>query len=514
MTAGPVTPFVCSYVAPPNAAFLREVDGGSRVRLTIVLKARDLPSSIGPAITRAEYARRHATDANVIERCVAYVRSKGMLIGNINAAQHLVHLSGTYEQACHAFAPDNLAVYRASGKEYVSRHGHLYLPADIAPDVVAVMGFDQRPVARPYIHIRPLAMPLLASYDPATISQRYRFPPGATGQGQTIALIELGGGYDQAAMSHYFEARRIDRTGTLDAVPVGHVGNSPGDPSGADGEVQLDIEVAGSVAPAANIAVYFSSNQGSGFLNAVAAAVHDSQRSPSVISISWGGPESGWPAQDIDALNQAFQAAATVGITVTCASGDSGAVDGSADGRPTVDFPASSPFVLGCGGTRLPPSGAESAWNNGAGQGASGGGYSVHFPRPSWQAGSGAGLQVQGGRGVPDVSGDADPATGYNVTINGQDTVVGGTSAVAPLWAGLIALSNQMANRNAGFINPVLYANPAVLTDITHGSNNLYKATPGWDPVTGLGTPLGGDIATLLGARPKPAKSNQTADSL
>lgn len=512
MAATPIMPFTCSYVASPRAQRLRDVEGDRQVQLTVVFRPRDLPQDVGEAITRAEYAARHATDATVLERFVAYVRSKGMLVVSISAAQHLMHLSGTYDQARNAFSPENLAVYGVPGQEFVSRHGHLSLPADLAPDIVAVMGFDQRPIAQPYIRIHPLATSLVASYDPVAVSRRYLFPQHATGQGQTIALIELGGGYDPAGMSHYFETKGVARTGTLESVPVGQATNAPGDPSGADGEVQLDIEVAGSVAPAANIAVYFGSNQGSGFLNAVAAAVHDSQRSPSVISISWGGPESGWPAQDIDALNQAFQAAATLGITVCCASGDSGAVDGSADGKPTVDFPASSPFVLGCGGTRLPPKGPEVAWNDGTSGGASGGGYSVHFPRPAWQLGAGKGLQSKGGRGVPDVSGDADPATGYNVIINGQSTVVGGTSAVAPLWAGLVALSNQMAGHNAGFINPVLYANPAVLTDVTKGNNISYRAIAGWDAVTGLGTPLGGAIATLLGGKPALGKSRQSED--
>jgi len=498
MAAHASHPFLRSYADAPAAKRLRDVDGSSHLCLTVVLKPHALPSEIGPPISRAEYAARHATRPDVIKRLTAYAQSHGLQVDSADAGHHLVHLSGTIDQARAAFAPENLAIYGVPDHEFVSCHGHLSLPADLAPDIVAVLGFDQRPIARPYFRIRPLATRPLASYDPAEIARRYQFPTEVTGTGQTVALIELGGGYEASDMAGYFRSKGVERTGTLEAVSVDDVSNTPGDPSGADGEVQLDIEVAGSVAPAANIAVYFSSNQGSGFLDAVAAAVHDSQRSPSVISISWGGPESGWAGQDIDALNQAFQAAATLGITVCCASGDSGAVDGSAGGTPTVDFPASSPYVLGCGGTRLPPEGAETAWNDGADGGASGGGYSAHFSRPNWQTGTGQALQAQAGRGVPDVAGDADPATGYNVTVDGQATVVGGTSAVAPLWAGLIALSNQSAGRNAGFVNPVLYANPTALTDITRGNNNGYQAGPGWDPVTGLGSPIGTAIAGLL----------------
>lgn len=192
-------------------------------------------------------------------------------------------------------------------------------------------------------------------------------------------------------------------------------------------------------------------------------------------------------------MNQVFQTAASLGITICAASGDSGATDGDAQGMLTVDFPSSSPFVLGCGGTKLPRQGSETAWNDGAQGGATGGGYSTHFTRPDWQTGN-----TRTGRGVPDVAGDADPATGYNVTVDGQDTVVGGTSAVAPLWAGLIALVNQSVGRNAGFVNPILYANPGALTDIVTGNNNGYQCGPGWDPVTGLGTPKGSAVLAAI----------------
>jgi kumamolisin len=247
------------------------------------------------------------------------------------------------------------------------------------------------------------------------------------------------------------------------------------------------------VAPAANLAVYFGGNASRAFLDTIAAAVHDSQRNPSVIAISWGGPETNWSAQDLNAMDQLFQTAGSLGITVCAASGDNGASDGSEDGMLTVDFPASSPHVLGCGGTRLPTKGAETAWNDGPEGGASGGGYSSHFARPAWQSDSG-----QSGRGVPDVAGDADPATGYRVTLDGQATVVGGTSAVAPLWAALIARINQGLDSSVGFINPRLYAAPAAFTDVTSGDNNGYNCGYGWDPVTGLGTPIGSAIYSAL----------------
>ena len=471
-----------------------DITGTEPIRLTIVLKARRPLDPFGPRLSRAELGRRHGTLQAVIDRVVQYVGGHGLTVIHASAAEHCVRLSGTYAQAQSAFAPEQIGRYRWGSREFICRSGHLHVPPDLAEHVVAIMGFDQRPIARPHFHIRPLSTPSVVSYDPTQVAERYGFPTDVTGANETIALIELGGGYDASQMSSYFAAQNVHRTGTLEAVPVDDASTEPsGGPSGPDGEVQLDIELAGSIASAANIADYIGGNSSRAFLDTVSAAVHDTQRSPGIVSISWGGPETSWATQDLDAMDQLFQTAATLGMTVCAASGDSGASDGSADGSLTVDFPASSPHVLGCGGTRLPPQGAETAWNDGQQGGASGGGYSGHFSRPSWQTGN-----DQTGRGVPDVAGDADPATGYTVAIDGVPTTVGGTSAVAPLWASLIALVNQSLGVKVGFVNAALYATPTALTDITSGNNNGYSAGPGWDPVTGLGTPKGEAVLAAL----------------
>lgn len=483
-----------SFRAECTGKRIGEVPGEEPIRLTIMLKPHTPIDVTHPIMSRAEYGKRHGTRQAVIDRVIEYAQSHGLRVDHADAATHMVKLSGTYAQAQSAFEPEGIGLYQINGRNVIARTGHLAVPVDLAEHVVAVVGFDQRPVAWPHFRIRPRTTPSEVSYDPAAVAAYYDFPTELTGANQTIALIELGGGYDPAQMSAYFAAKTIRRTGTLEAVPVDGVQNKPqGNSNGPDGEVQLDIEVAGSVAPAANLAVYFGSNAGSGFLDAVAAAVHDTQRAPSVISISWGGPETGWAGQDVDAMDQVFQSAASIGITICAASGDNGASDGEAQGTLTVDFPASSPHVLGCGGTKLPRQGAETAWNDGAQGGATGGGYSTHFNRPDWQSGN-----TRTGRGAPDVAGDADPATGYNVTIDGQDTVVGGTSAVAPLWAGLIALINQSVGKNAGFVNPVLYANSGAMTDIVSGNNDGYQCGPGWDPVTGLGTPKGSMVLAAV----------------
>jgi kumamolisin len=271
----------------------------------------------------------------------------------------------------------------------------------------------------------------------------------------------------------------------------------------------LDIEVAGAVAPGAKIVVYFAPNTDAGFLDAINQAAMDKTHKPSVISISWGGPESSWTAQSLQNYNSALQAAAAVGVTVCCASGDNGSTDGSSDGSDQVDFPSSSPYSLACGGTSLDISGSaiasEVVWNDLPNGGATGGGVSATFPLPSYQANAKVPPSANSGgpgRGVPDVAGDADPQTGYLVQADGSQFVVGGTSAVAPLWAGLVALFNQMIGTPVGYLNPNLYQKVALaagtFNDITSGDNGDYKAGPGWDPCSGWGSPNGARILQSL----------------
>jgi kumamolisin len=267
----------------------------------------------------------------------------------------------------------------------------------------------------------------------------------------------------------------------------------------------LDIEVSAAVAPGAKVAVYFAPNTDQGFIDAITTAVHDTTNKPSVISISWGGPESSWTQQSLTALDAACQSAAALGITITVAAGDNGSSDGGTGNN--VDFPASSPHVLACGGTKLEASGAnilsETVWNETASnEGATGGGVSTVFPLPTWQSKSNvpAPSTSTGGRGVPDVAGDADPTTGYTIHVDAQTMVIGGTSAVAPLWAGLIAVANQQLGTSVGFINPTIYAAKAAadFNDITLGNNGAFVAGPGWDACTGLGSPIARKLIPLL----------------
>jgi kumamolisin len=463
-------------------------------------------------MSREEFAEEHGADPCDLGKVRKFAAAHHLIVVQEHAARRTVVLSGTVEQFSNAFSLQ-LQQFAHSCGTYRGRTGAIQLPVELDGIVEAVLGLDNRPQAKPHFRVRPTGngqesqagATTSVSFTPTQVASLYGFPNG-TGAGQCVAIIELGGGYRPADLQAYFAGLDVGSP-KVSAVSVDHGNNTPtGDANGPDGEVMLDIEVVGSIVPAANIAVYFGPNTDAGFLDAVTTAIHDSKNRPSVISISWGGPESAWTAQAMTAMDDAFQAAAAMGITVCVASGDSGSTDGVSDGNDHVDFPASSPYALSCGGTSLQANQtaitSEVVWNDGANGGASGGGISSFFPIPGWQMGKKA--TQRGGtsitltrRGVPDVAGDADPETGYNVRIDGTNIVIGGTSAVAPLWAGLIARINQTSGTPAGYLNPMLYSKPQALRDIISGSNGDFEAAKGWDACTGLGTPNG---AALPGA--------------
>jgi kumamolisin len=268
-------------------------------------------------------------------------------------------LSGTVAQFNQAFAVD-LRRFQHPGGAYRGRIGPIQLPEELTGVVEAVLGLDNRPQARTQFRIRPpSAGAAPAAFTPPQVAALYDYPTGG-GEGQCIGLIELGGGYRPADLSAYFAGLGIDPP-AVTAVSVDRGENSPtGDASGPDGEVMLDIEIAGSVASGAAIAVYFAPNTDAGFVDAVSVAAHDQTNRPSILSISWGGPEASWTAQAMTALDEAFQAAAAMGVSICVASGDHGSSDGLVNGSDNVDFPASSPHALACGGTSLRASGRRS----------------------------------------------------------------------------------------------------------------------------------------------------------
>jgi kumamolisin len=346
------------------------------------------------------------------------------------------------------------------------------------------------------------------SFTPPQLAKLYDFPNGLDGTGQCVAVVELGGGYRPADLKAYFQELGMTAP-KVKVISVDGGRNQPTNANSADGEVMLDIEVVAALAPKATIAVYFAPNTDQGFLDAISKALHDNTNKPSVISISWGGPEASWTAQSLQQYNRIFQTAAALGVTICCAAGDNGSADGEKDGMQYVDFPASSPYVLGCGGTKVVSFDntikSETVWNENLNS-ATGGGVSAVFPLPAYQNNAqvppSANPGHAPGRGVPDVAGDADPASGYQVRVDGQNLVFGGTSAVAPLYSGLVALINQKLGTPVGFLNPIFYGPQAVgaglFNDITVGNNGAYSAGNGWDACTGWGSPDGSKLLTFL----------------
>lgn len=463
-------------------------------------------------LTRQEFAKQHGANSGDIEKIEVFAHEHRLAVVTADPARRTVILSGTVAAFSAAFDVE-LKQYEHPNGTYRGRTGPIHLPADLADVVEGVFGLDNRPQARPHFRRRKLAPGLMphvtgGAFTPVQVAALYDFPPG-DGSGQCIGIIELGGGYRPNDLQNYFQQLGL-ATPSIVAVSVDGGANQPdGNADGPDGEVMLDIEVAGGIAPAAQIVVYFAPNTDAGFLDAITTAIHDSQHQPSVISISWGSPEAAWTPQAMQSFDGAFQAAGSMGVAVCCASGDNGSSDGEQDGLSHADFPASSPNVLGCGGTHLEGSGNqitnETAWNDGLGGGATGGGISSMFDLPSWQNNAGvppsANPDQRVGRGVPDVSADADPASGYEVMVDGQAGVIGGTSAVAPLYSGLIARINQQAGKSVGYLNPLLYAIPSsagAFHDITQGDNGAYNAGPGWDACTGLGSVDGAQLLVAL----------------
>jgi len=523
MANGTFIPLAGSDRGPlPAARAAGPVDAAERIELTIMTRrmaelprdAAGAPARLSRDELRQQFGSRPAEQALVAQALTGL--GTGIEVTASDPGSRRMHVAGPAGALAAAFGTElTMVTSTAPGGSPVThraRQGALQIPASLDGIIVAVLGLDNRPQAR--AHFR-LASPAAAatSYTPPQVGAAYQFPASTDGTGQVIGIVELGGGFSTADLDSYFSGLGLT-TPSITAVGVDGATNVPGqDPNGADGEVLLDIEVAGSLAPGAAQLVYFAPNTDQGFVDAVTTAVHASP-TPTTVSISWGQSEDSWTAQGRSAVDAAIADGAALGVTVCVAAGDNGSTDGVSDGNPHVDFPASSPHALACGGTSLsidPGTGqisSETVWNDLPGGGATGGGVSDIFVLPNWQASAGVPNAPSGstGRGVPDVAGNADPATGYQVLIDGQQQVVGGTSAVAPLWAALICRLAQATGKPFGLVQTVLYSGiqPGVdvagFQDITVGNNGSYSAGPGWDACTGLGSPNGTTLQTQLSA--------------
>ena len=392
------------------------------------------------------------------------------------------------------------------GRRWRAPLGRPRLPRALAGAATAATGLDTRP------RLLPAAAPA-AGLKPGDAIAAYNVRPlhdrGVRGQGQTIAILSFDSFHDEDVAA-FDRAVGIRGAPGVEHVPVDG-GARPGD---GQEEVNLDIDVIRGIAPAARILNYESRDTGRGFAPIIDRIVADGR--VQIISNSWGACAVGWPPELRRADQASLAAAVARGITMYVASGDAGAYDcqhaNPGDLRLSVDWPSSSPSAVAVGGTLLSVRSdgsylSETGWEDPLSGGGGGGGLSTFFARPPWQTGPGVqNRQSTGGRQVPDVSASADGDSGWFVVTQGRRTKIGGTSAAAPFWSASMLLVAQYAQRQGagrvGFAAPLLYrlaARPdSPFHDVTLGGNRGYRAGPGWDFATGLGSPDVGALAARV----------------
>lgn len=485
------------------------------LRVTLVIKRRTpcagppgAPGAAAAVMSREQFAARHAAAAADLARVAAFAERLGLRVVDSSRVARTVVVEGEKAAVVRAFAPE---AGRAPGTP----------PAELEGLVAAVIGLAPHAPARPHLPVPAAPAASAPRFTCPEIAELYEFP-AADGAGRTIAVVCLGGGFHQSDLDAFAAAIGLPppavtvvgvEGGANDPAPIDELAslarylNTQEGPPPADAalftlETTMDVELAIGFAPGARVAAYFApSNDEQGFYQALAAAVFDTANRPSVVSLSWGWPEADWQdasAAILPVVEELLVEAAALGITFCASSGDSGA--GGVGRAVWVQYPASSPYALSCGGTSIEVAGGEivgeTAWRQRVSDQvySSGGGVSTLFARPAFQDGI-ALLERNGRRGLPDVSGIADRGTGIAITIGGKVVAGGGTSAVAPLWAALAARLDQALGCPLGHANPCLYAarrrDPGCFRDITTGGNPVYQASTGWDAVTGLGSPHG-----------------------
>lgn len=522
----------------PHTVRVRDVDPNEQIDLTISLRGPKLPSPddyVGQTMTPDQLSSQFGATKKDADEVSKALKKYGLKVESVSLATRSMRVVGPASAVEAAFKP-NMAILKSARQqgEYRGRQGPLQIPQELQGVVKGVFGIDERRMARRKIP-SSTAAPALSPQSPSELEQRYNFPPG-DGSGQNIAIAEFGGGYfaeDTQAYCAKFQrpTPNIQAIGldapafTLQqilALPPQQKKEQLGDA----GEVMMDVQVIAGLCPAAGISVYFSTFDEQGWvdlLNAVIAA------RPVVLSCSWGLAEEdpGWSAGAIAAISDSLNAARLLGITICVSSGDDGSGDQLDDGEAHVDFPSSSPFTLGVGGTMLVRSGGsanEVTWweapgrRTNRGGGSSGGGVSLEFDRPSWQDVHIKSLNPgsRDGRVAPDVAALAGPPL-YDLIFVGKDAPNGGTSASAPLWAALITRINALLPqaKQQRFLTPLLYQDSGngkpvgavAFRDITVGNNTSspqpgrgYKAGPGFDAVTGWGVPDGVKLLNCLKA--------------
>jgi kumamolisin len=519
-----------------GATATRAADAEAWVEVTLKL-ARKAPLPALDArpqrtLTAAEVGTQFGASDDAVKRVSDTFTGLGLSVLASDAATRTVKLGGPVNAMEEAFQV-KLMQFDGIRGPYRGRIGALHVPAALQDDIVGVFGLDNRRAVRRrpdsarkrHVVDRTVAAARKRPwFFPAELATAYDFPDG-DGSGQTIGLLEFGGGFFAEDLARFGQAAGLASLPTVVPISVDKMPTDTNDE--ATGEVMLDVEVLAGLCPKATIPVWFSQFTEKGWVDALDAAMHDPQYKPQVLSISWGYAEdvSVWTASAVKQVNEALQEAALMGITICVASGDDGSSDGINDGHAHCDFPSSSPYVLAVGGTllRTGTRRSERAWKDGDGVrtdggGSTGGGVSTRIPRPAWQSG----LDIApvnpgqaGGRIVPDVAANASANTGYFVVAGGQQEISGGTSASAPLWAGLVARINQQlasSGKRVGYLTPLLYGavpggtgalGKQACNDIHTGDNITahvggFKSTSGFDAVTGWGSPKGKDLLALL----------------
>ncbi|MEV7212036.1 protease pro-enzyme activation domain-containing protein [Kitasatospora cineracea] len=485
----------------------------------------------GHYLTPAQFTERFGPTAADVEQVRAFLTAQGLKVDSVSANRQVVNATGTSAQVAAAFGTHESTYTdpQQSGRAFFANDAAASVPAALAGVVEGVSGLNDHTVRTTRIAKPGAATPHAtpSGFGPATYDGAYRLNQlGADGTGSTVALWEFDG-YKSSNLTTYDSQFGLSGP-AVSTVPVDGASydSAPGD---GQGEVELDSEIVRGVAPKATQLVYEAPNSDQGEIDMAAKIVADNR--VSVISISWGSCEPDTTASSMTAVNNSFKQAAAQGISIFSASGDDGSRDctrsTSGSTVKAVDFPASSPYNTGVGGTNLKVSGttysSESAWST------AGGGVSTQYAKPSWQTGTGVSGTM---RTVPDVSSNADPNSGFAIYTQGTSSpgwqVYGGTSAAAPLWSGFAALYNQKALGAAkpvlGEANPKIYAVTnsssygSAFHDVTSGSNQDFSTKTGYDQVTGWGTPIADGLANALlgsgGTTPPPTGSCTAAQLL
>jgi len=454
--------------------------------------------------------------------------NNGLTVIEAESGTATVKAQGTEELMNQLFGI-TLETVTTDSRTYRTHSGDITIPSEINDVVLTVLGLDNSITMSSYAHLDTsyvdengfIDPTLISSPTPVDLARAYQFPRIAgnnvvQGSGTCVAIVELGGGWTTQNLTSSFGRIGLPNPTVVDVSVDGGV-NNPSDANGS-GEVMLDIYCVGAAAPSAKIAMYFAPNSFQGFIDCITVATNDTVNNPSVISISWGTTDTNWGAINILLFDGALQAAIVKGITTFSATGDYGVRAISSAATYTVQYPATSIYQIGAGGTEVSINNdytiaSEIAWGTNGGSYAGGGGVSTLYGVPAWQTTFTAKNYptpsvaiTLSGRGIPDVSAMARGYSFYYSASNTFGTFLG-TSAVAPLLSAMMArinsVSQSITGGRIGYVNTAWYAaRTTAFTDTTvgdnHGGNPVgYVATAGWDACTGMGSPIGTALAAL-----------------